>query len=233
MSDFSVALSNFSGSVRLFPLPNFVLFPGVVQPFHLFEPRYRKMLLDSMADDKLIAVGQLRPGWEEEYEGRPPIFDTICVGKVMAHTPLPDGCHNILLTGLSRGRVLSELEIDEPYRIARVELMPDANPTPNAGVGLRKKLIDVCRQLAGKISDSADAIEEFLASEAQLGQIADVLAFALNIPASEKQALLAERDATRRARRILSSLRNLAAHTVSPATQSSAGHKFPPDFSLN
>jgi Lon protease-like protein len=62
---------NFSGKARLFPLPNLVLFPHVLQPLHVFEPRYRQLLEEALADDRLIAMAVLAPGWESDYEGRP------------------------------------------------------------------------------------------------------------------------------------------------------------------
>ena len=61
----------FAGTARLFPLPNLVLFPHVVQPLHIFEPRYRQLMADALADDRLIAMALLRPGWEEDYHRKP------------------------------------------------------------------------------------------------------------------------------------------------------------------
>ena len=63
----------FSGVARLFPLPNLVLYPHVMQPLHIFEDRYREMLEDALAGDRLIAMALLEPGWETDYESRPPI----------------------------------------------------------------------------------------------------------------------------------------------------------------
>ena len=55
---------DFSGPVRLFPLPNLVLFPYVLQPLHIFQPRYRELMADALHDDRLIALATLKPGWE-------------------------------------------------------------------------------------------------------------------------------------------------------------------------
>ncbi len=59
---------DFSGRVRLFPLPNLVLFPHVVQPLHMFEPRYCEMLQDALAGDRLLAMVLLEQGWEHPRE---------------------------------------------------------------------------------------------------------------------------------------------------------------------
>src|SRR5438132_9947498 len=73
MNDDQASLTGFNGLARLFPLPNLVLFPHVVQGLHIFEPRYRQLMTDALAADKLISVVLLKPGWEDDYEEKPPI----------------------------------------------------------------------------------------------------------------------------------------------------------------
>ena len=58
----------------LFPLPSVVLFPNVFLPLHIFEPRYRSMVADAIANDRLIGMVLLQPGWESNYQGRPPMY---------------------------------------------------------------------------------------------------------------------------------------------------------------
>src|ERR1700730_12850904 len=99
--DFTLPLA-FDGTVRLFPLPNVVLFPHVTLPLHIFEPRYRAMTADALAGDRLITMMLLRPGWEEQYEGRPPLYPVGCVGKIVTDQKLDDGRYNLLLRGVSR-----------------------------------------------------------------------------------------------------------------------------------
>src|SRR5947208_17093988 len=102
MSDDPSPLADFSGTARLFPLPNLVLFPQVVQPLHVFEQRYRQMTADALAGDRLIAMALLRPGWEADYDGRPAIHPVACLGRVVADQRLDDGRYNLLLRGLAR-----------------------------------------------------------------------------------------------------------------------------------
>ncbi len=71
--EFIALPEDFEGTVRLFPLPNFVMFPGVLQPFHIFELRYREMLRDALDDDRLIALASLLPGSDSDYEAVPPL----------------------------------------------------------------------------------------------------------------------------------------------------------------
>ena len=124
---------DFSGCVRLFPLPNLVLFPHVVQPLHVFEPRYCEMLQDALAGDRLIAMLLLEQGWEHQYlHFRHPISQVACVGKILSHTPTEDQRHNILLVGMKRARIVRELEPLRPFREAAVELLEDLYPPDEA-----------------------------------------------------------------------------------------------------
>jgi Lon protease-like protein len=117
--------------VPVFPLPKLVLFPGTLLPLHIFEPRYRKMLGDALlGEQRLIAVAQLKPGWERMYDGRPPIYDVAGIGKIASHVHNRDGTYDIVLEAQARVR-LDELEPGGlAYRRATAtvlhELTPDA-----------------------------------------------------------------------------------------------------------
>jgi Lon protease-like protein len=107
-----------SDLLPLFPLPNVVLFPSVFLPLHIFEPRYREMVADALASDRMIGMVLLRPGWDRDYEGRPPIYPIGCSG-VMTHVErLTDGRFNIVLRGLERFRIVEENH-DRTYRHER------------------------------------------------------------------------------------------------------------------
>src|SRR6266545_6172021 len=109
MSDDLSPLADFAGTARLFPLPNLVFFPHVMQPLHIFEPRYRQMTADALAGDRLIAMALLRPGWEPDYEKVPPIYPVVCLGRIVADQRLEDGRYRLLLRGLSRAGIVEEV----------------------------------------------------------------------------------------------------------------------------
>src|SRR5436189_3804570 len=114
-------------AVPLFPLPSVVLFPRAVLPLHIFEDRYRAMTADTLDGDGLIAMALLKSGWEKHYYGRPEIEPVVCVGRIISHEKLADGKYNFLLEGLLRARIVRELGIAMPYRIAelrRIEQVP-------------------------------------------------------------------------------------------------------------
>ena len=110
--------------IPLFPLPEASLFPGVARPFLIFEPRYREMVADAVKGNTIIGMVRLRPGFEKDYEGRPPIFAIGCAGEIEKYELLPDGRYVILVRGLTTFRILSE-DQRKPYRLARVEAVPE------------------------------------------------------------------------------------------------------------
>jgi Lon protease-like protein len=110
--------------IPIFPLPETSLFPSVDRPFLIFEPRYREMIADALKGDKIIGMVRLRPGFEKDYEGRPPIFTVGCAGVIEKYEQLPDGRYVILLHGLTTFRVVSE-DQRKAYRLARIETIPN------------------------------------------------------------------------------------------------------------
>src|SRR5215217_3459269 len=104
----------------LFPLPHVVLFPNVFLPLHIFEPRYVEMVADALAGDRIIGMVLLRPGWESEYEGRPPVYAVGCAGLITFSEHHADGRYNIVLRGLEKFSIAAE-DQSKNYRLARVE----------------------------------------------------------------------------------------------------------------
>lgn len=214
---FTFSPEDFSGTVRLFPLPNLVLFPHVVQPLHVFEPRYCDMLLESLEDDRMIAMATLVPGWEKDYEGNPPISPNACLGRVVAHHPVDDGSHNILLAGVSRIEIVRELTLPKSFRSAQAVLREDRCPNEDAPqVGeLREKLRRVMGQLLPFVPDARQQLEELLDHEVSLGTLTDLIAYLLDVDLAEKLILLGEQDVVCRAEILAKRLASLTSDTRS------------------
>jgi Lon protease-like protein len=118
--------------IPIFPLPEVVFFPETVLPLHVFEPRYRQMVADCLAGDRWLAVVMLRPGWEKDYQGCPPVHPVAGAGEVIQAEALADGRYNILLDGRARVRLLAEEPPDgRAYRVVRAERLGDRGPSPN------------------------------------------------------------------------------------------------------
>jgi Lon protease-like protein len=97
--------------VPVFPLAGALLFPRAQLPLHIFEPRYRSMVRDALASDRLIAMVQPRDADEP-----PGLFEVGCLGRIGACDELEDGCFNLVLEGLSRFRISREAQVDTLYR---------------------------------------------------------------------------------------------------------------------
>jgi uncharacterized protein len=112
-------------TIPIFPLPNVVLFPNVFLPLHIFEPRYRQMVDEALKGDRIVGMVLLRPGWEGDYEGRPPVYPIGCAGVITHAERLPDGRFNIVLRGMEKFRVSDEEAGPQLYRLASVESLPE------------------------------------------------------------------------------------------------------------
>ena len=225
--------ARFSGSARLFPLPDLVMFPHVMQPLHIFEPRYREMLNEALDSDGLIAMSMLAPGWELDDEDRPALLPHVCLGKVITHHRLDDGRYNVMLLGMRRGRIIAESPSDRMFRRAEVELLDDVYPVENGASrgAVQAALTKIFHQSLPipKGGAAEGPVKELLASEIPLGVLTDLVSFALPLDVELKRRLLADSDVDRRAAALLKSLDASLKASEQPATKL----KFPPRFSLN
>jgi Lon protease-like protein len=111
-------------SIPIFPLPNVVLFPNVFLPLHIFEPRYRAMVADSLAGDRIFGMTLLQPGFEGDYHGNPAVYAVGCAGVITHAERLPDGRSNVVLRGLEKFRIVQE-DHSRPYRVATIDALPE------------------------------------------------------------------------------------------------------------
>jgi Lon protease-like protein len=135
--------------LSIFPLAGALLFPRSHLPLHIFEPRYRALVTDALARDRRIAMIQPRdvtgsPG------GLPPLFDVGCVGRIAQVEALEDGRFDIVLEGLTRFRVLSEIDASTPFRQieASFDGYDDAEEQPPLAFALRADLERESRRFA-------------------------------------------------------------------------------------
>jgi ATP-dependent Lon protease len=221
--DLSLVPENFTGQVRLFPLPNLVVFPHVMQPLHIFEPRYRAMVEEALAGDGLIGMALLAPGWETDYDGRPPLRPVGCLCRVATHHKTSEGSYNVLVLGLKRIVIARELPPEKLFREAEVELKNDEYPDSGeaARLDLQARLLDSFKRVLPKIPEAQDQFDQLLGSNISLGMLTDIVAYTLDLELDFKERMLLETDVDGRATELLnylSRLRRLA---------------FPPEFSLN
>jgi uncharacterized protein len=176
-------------TIPLFPLPNTVLFPNVFLPLHIFEPRYRQMIVDALDGDRIIGMVLLQPGFEKDYEGRPPVYPIGCAGVVTHAERLGDGRFNIVLRGMEKFRITGEDE-SRAYRLAHVQALRE-KPTPQEVEALRKQRTRLEALLAAAVerAGSGPKFPPAIPDE----DLVNALAQYLELEPLERQALL-ERD---------------------------------------
>lgn len=197
--------TSFSGSVPLFPLPGTVLLPGGLLPLHVFEERYREMLRDALAGERLIAMAFLLPGYEQASDPvNPPIEPTVCVGRIVVEQELPDGRFNMVLAGLRRARVVAE-DRSRPYRRAEVELIDDDDPDDLDEGLAAARLYEFLTQLPARLVrqrerlvQGTELLRRRVGEDVPLGVVLDLLADSLELLPEDRLSLLRERHVGRR-----------------------------------
>lgn len=229
--DLAFDSSTFLGRVRLFPLQSVGIFPHVMQPLHIFEPRYRAMLEEAVAADRLIAMSLLAPGWEPNYEGRPALEPVACLGRVVTYQKVPDERYNLLLLGLKRVRIVRELPPDKLFREAEVEVLEDVYPSKGADArgANQQRLVQAFQGALPKSAKAREQFEQLVSSSVPLGVLTDIMAFTLELGQPMKYRLLAEPNVDARAELLW---QHLQQQTPVP-TDDALPSDFPPKFSTN
>src|SRR5438046_451399 len=107
--------------IPVFPLPGALLLPRGQMPLNIFEPRYLAMVDDSLRDGHRL-IGMIQPDVSHSSnESKPALFHVGCVGRITQLAESGDGRYILELTGISRFRVVEELQVQTPYRQCRVD----------------------------------------------------------------------------------------------------------------
>jgi uncharacterized protein len=186
-------------TIPIFPLPSVVLFPNVFLPLHIFEPRYREMVTDALAGDRMIGMVLMRPGWEGQYEGRPPVYSVGCAGLITFSEQHPDGRYNIVLRGLEKFRILDE-DHSRSYRVARVEaLMEEPTPEERAIIHGERRRLEALLVPQPKGRGVDPKVPPSMADD----DLINALAQYLDLEPVEKQALLEREGLVARCRSLI------------------------------
>lgn len=192
--------------VAVMPLPNAILFPRVLLPLYIFEARYKEMLEDCLAGDRMFAVALLRKGWE--HEGRNPApYRVATVGLIRTCVGRPDGTSNVILEGVARVSICEYVR-QRPYRVARVEPLEGlGSGTAKEGEPLVKavsKLIDARARLGAELPKS---VAHSLLSVKNLDHLSDLVSYTLLDSYHDKQLMLETLDVNRRLHQLVELLR--------------------------
>jgi Lon protease-like protein len=180
--------------VPMFPLAAVFLFPGTLMPLHIFEPRYRRMIEDSLDGPGRIVMATVLEGHEDELAGAPPVHHIAGLGEIMRHERLPDGRFLILLAGVSRV-LIREVPSRAPYRSVEAIPLREVLPEPPREAELRPR---IRRALEQRTRDPVEVPDDL-----PLGQLVDLLLIRLELPPPEMRELFSLTKVEERARRAL------------------------------
>jgi len=234
MSDEPLAFEpeQFQGLARVFPLPNLVMFPHVMQVIHIFEPRYRALLEEALASDRLITMGTLlqhedagAPG-AGDAPARPAVAPMACLCRVATHQRTPQGTYNVLLLGVRRLKLGVELPPMRPFRVFEGEIIEDLEPAlPDAATAtLQTDLLAAFRRTLPQIPDAQEQLDQLEGAKVSLGMLSDIVAYSLDVDPAWKLRMLSEPDVLRRTRMLVKALGARAGRGT---------RSFPPPFSRN
>ena len=110
-------LNELPETIPVFPLSNFIMFPGTTVPLNIFEPRYLQMINDSMKKHRMI--GMIQPKKTGVIK-KPDLYQIGCIGKITSFNETEDGRILVILSGICRFKVNSEIKTEKLYRECKV-----------------------------------------------------------------------------------------------------------------
>lgn len=175
----------------LFPL-DVVLLPGTPLPLHIFEPRYKEMIGECLANNAPFGVIRaLEDG----------IAEVGCTAEIVTVTKeYPDGRLDLVAEGRNRFEVL-ELNRDRSFLQAEVLLVPDDPVTPAEEDKVRAIQVHLeILSLAGAVQDLSAADQSALSF---------YLVGSLPLDLDFKQKLLAMRSESERIQAVVAYLESI------------------------
>ena len=191
-------VDNLPETIPIFPLPGALLLPRSDLPLHIFEPRYLRMLDDCLKTDARL-IGMIQPRSVPSGEGER-LHSIGCAGRLTSFQETEDGRYMISLSGISRFRLLEEVEQGQtPYRRGRVSwsgFERDLGPSEQDGQLDRAVFLDLLARYFDAVSLSTEWAS---LKEADDETLLNALSMLCPFAPEERQALLeAPSLATRR-----------------------------------
>ena len=185
-------------TVPVMTLPETVFFPQALLPLHIFEPRYRQMLRDVLARDRIFAIARLDPALAAKPGAVEPANLIACVGIIRACQKAESDTSNLLLQGICRVEI-KHIVRENPYRLIAVKPLTTTAGGSHAQLELERlevmRLLSLRRRLG---TPAPKGMTQFLESIEDIDTFADIAAFNLCENGAFKQKLLEELDTRRR-----------------------------------
>lgn len=205
----SLVGSNSPQTLPLFPL-NAPIVPGLVLPLHIFEPRYRALVAELLAepveDRREFGIIAIRDGRRIDRDGAAALFEVGTATVLRQAEELEDGRWDIVTTGTRRFRLL-ELDASQPLARGRVTWLaePAGDVTDALVADVSRGFGRYQQLLGGGLGRMNEAYERADDDDEDTDHLPDdpaVLSFlvtaAMVLPVAERQQLLEAPDAAQR-----------------------------------
>ena len=174
-------------TISIFPLSNFIFFPQTTVPLNIFEPRYIQMVDDAMKGDRII--GMVQP--KKSNQTIPILYNVGCAGKITSFNETEDGRYLIVLDGISRFKILEELNNDKLYRECKVNFDNFSNDINNQKEEIKFSDLElIFKNLKSLFNKQGYAINWKELEKQSLDQTINALSMASPFSLEEKQVLL-------------------------------------------
>ena len=174
-------------TISIFPLSNFIFFPRTTVPLNVFEPRYIQMVDDVMKGDRII--GMVQP--KKSNQAIPILYNVGCAGKIISFNETEDGRYLIVLDGISRFKILEELNNDKLYRECKVNFDNFSNDINNQKEEIKFSDLElIFKNLKSLFNKQGYTINWKELEKQSLDQTINALSMASPFSLEEKQVLL-------------------------------------------
>ena len=183
-------MKNLPKIIPVFPLSNFIMFPGTSVPLNIFEPRYIDMINNSMRSDKLIGMIQPKKT-NDSYNNLPNLHKVGCLGKIITFKDTESGNFLIELKGVIRFETKVEISTKEKYRSCEVDYSPYLKDLEGTNENLKFADLQLIFKDLKSLFEKRGYIINWKALEKQkLDETINALAMASPFSLEEKQVLL-------------------------------------------
>ena len=190
---------NLPNILPVFPLSNFIFFPKTTVPLNIFEKRYLEMINDSMSSNRII--GMIQP--KEQNKQNPSLHKIGCAGKITSFNETDDGRYLIVLSGISRFKIVEETQSDKLYRKFKVDF---SNFSADQEISSEKinfsDLKLIFKNLKSLFDKEGYLINWKELEKQDLSETLNALAMASPFSLEEKQILLESKDIFERKKKL-------------------------------
>ena len=174
--------------IPVFPISNFIIFPKTTVPLNIFEPRYIEMVDDSMKNSRMIGMVQPK---KNSNNSTPELYNIGCLGKITSFNESEDGRYLIIINGLTRFKIIDEIENNKLYRECNVSFNEFKNDISSNKEEIKFTDLELIFKNLKNLFQKKGYIINWKELEKQdLNQTINTLAMASPFSLEEKQALL-------------------------------------------